>query len=238
MTPFKKVLHNDTVRRVLCWLGAQYIRLAYATGRWTVVGGESPRRFWDDGKPFILCFWHGRLLMMPYCWDRRRPISMLISRHPDGQIIARTVGHFGIDTVAGSTTRGGAAALRTMLRALKTGGYVGITPDGPRGPRLRAGDGAVIVARLSGAPIIPATYGISRRRVLGTWDRFIFALPFGRGVLMWGDPIHVDRGADADALETARRQVEDGLNAITAEADRLCGCTPVEPAPVAGEAAS
>ena len=231
MTPFKKVLHNDTVRRVLCWLGAQYIRLAYATGRWTVVGGETPRRFWDDGKPFILCYWHGRSLMMPCCWGRRRPISMLISGHPDGQIAARTVGHFGIDTVAGSTTRGGAAALRTMLRTLKTGGYVGITPDGPRGPRMRAGDGAVIVARLSGAPIIPATYGISRRRVLGTWDRFIFALPFGRGVLMWGDPIHVDRGADADALETARRQVEDRLNAITAEADRLCGCTPVEPAP-------
>ncbi len=113
-----------------------------------------------------------------------------------------------------------------------------MTPDGPRGPRMRAGDGAVTVARLSGAPIIPATYGISRRRVLGTWDRFIFALPFGRGGLLWGDPIHVDRGADADALEAARRQVEDGLNAITAEADRLCGCTPVEPASVAGEAAS
>ncbi len=238
MTPFKKVLRNDTVRRVLCWLGAQYIRLAYATGRWTVVGGESPRRFWDDGKPFILCFWHGRLLMMPYCWDRRRPISMLISQHPDGQIITRTVGHFGIDTVAGSTTRGGAAALRTMLRTLKTGGYVGITPDGPRGPRMRAGDGAVIVARLSGAPIIPAAYGVSRRRVLGTWDRFVFAWPFGRGVLVWGDPIHVPRGADVDALEAARRQVEDRLNADTAEADRLCGCAPVEPAPVAGEAAS
>ncbi len=238
MTPFKKTLRNDTVHRVLCWLGAQYIRFAYVTGRWTVVGGASPRRLWDDGKPFILCFWHGRLLMMPYCWDRRVPISMLISSHPDGQIIARTVGHFGIRTVAGSKAHGGAAALRTLVRTLKAGGCVGITPDGPRGPRMRASDGVITVARLSGAPIIPATYGISRRRVLGTWDRFIFALPFGRSVLMWGDPIHVDRGADADALETARRQVEDGLNAITAEADRLCGCTPVEPAPVAGEAAS
>ena len=138
MTPFKKTLRNDTVRRVLCWLGAQYIRLAHATGRWTVVGGETPRRFWDAGKPFILCFWHGRLLMMPYCWDRRRPISVLISQHPDGQILARTVGHFGIDTVAGSTTRGGTAALRTLLKTLKAGAYVGITPDGPRGPRAAA----------------------------------------------------------------------------------------------------
>ncbi len=91
------------------------------------MGGESPRRFWDAGKPFILCFWHGRLLMMPYCWDRRRSISVLISQHPDGQILARTVGHFGIDTVAVSATRGGAAALRTLLRTLKAGRYVGIT---------------------------------------------------------------------------------------------------------------
>ena len=59
--------------------------------------------------------------MMPYCWDRRRPISMLISRHPDGQIVARTVGHFGIDTVSGSTTRGGTAALLTPLRSLMAG---------------------------------------------------------------------------------------------------------------------
>ena len=238
MAPFKKTLRNDTVRRVLCWLGAQYIRLAHATGRWTVVGDQIPRRFWDAGKPFILCFWHGRLLMMPYCWDRRRPISVLISQHPDGQILARTVGHFGIDTVAGSTTRGGASALRALLKTLKAGAYVGITPDGPRGPRMRAGDGVITVARPSGAPIVPVAYGINRRRVLGTWDRFGLALPFGRGVLVWGDPIHVPRDADADARETARRQVEDRLNAVTAAADRLCGCTPVEPAPVAGETAS
>ena len=176
--------------------------------------------------------------MMPYCWDRRRPISVLISQHPDGQILARTVGHFGIDTVAGSTTRGGASALRALLKTLKAGAYVGITPDGPRGPRMRAGDGVITVARLSGAPIIPVAYGISRRRVLGTWDRFVVAWPFGRGVLVWGDPIHVARDADADARETARRQVEDRLNAVTAAADRLGGCTPVEPAPVAGETAS
>ena len=69
MRPLKTFLRNQTVRRFLCWLGAQYIRLVHATGTWSVAGGEIPRRFWSEGKPFIACFWHGRLLMMPYTWQ-------------------------------------------------------------------------------------------------------------------------------------------------------------------------
>ncbi len=230
MPPVKKFLANDTVRRVLCWLGSLYIRLIFASGRWTVTGGETPRQLWARGEPFILCFWHARLLMMPYCWDRATPIHMLISEHRDGQIIARTVGHFGIDTVAGSSTRGGASALRAMLKALKAGRCVGITPDGPRGPRMRASDGVVTVARLSGVPILPATYAVSRYRLLATWDRFLIAWPFARGSIVWGQPIRVPRDADEAAIEAARRRVEATLNAITAEADAACGLPPVEAA--------
>ena len=94
--------------------------------------------------------------MMPYCWNPQKTIYMLISQHRDGQLIARTVGHFGIKTAAGSSSRGGARALRTMVKALSKGEYVGITPDGPRGPRRRARDGIVRVARLFGVPVIPA----------------------------------------------------------------------------------
>ena len=236
MRPLKRVLQSETVRWFFCWFAAHYIRLVRHTGRWTMVGGEIPQKFWDAGKPFILAFWHGRLLMMPYCWDHRRTIYMLISQHRDGQLIARTVGHFGIRTAAGSTTRGGAQALRAMVKALANGDYVGVTPDGPRGPRMRASDGIVSVARLSGVPVIPVAYGITRGRFLNSWDRFLVAWPFGRGVIVWGEPIHVDRHAEGDASEAARRQVEDGLNAVTRQADRLTGRTPVEPAPVAASA--
>ena len=103
---------------------------------------------------------------------------------------------------------------------------------------MRATDGVVALARLSGAPIIPVTYGTDRRRVLSTWDRFIVALPFGRGVLVWGEPIHVPADAGADDLEAVRRQVEATLNEITADADRWCGCQPIEPAATAEGAAS
>lgn len=234
----KRLLKNEGLRRFLCWVGALYIRLVCNTNRWEVVRGDIPQAFWRDGKPFILCFWHGRLLMMPHSWERDRQIHMLISQHRDGKLIANTVRHFGIKWLAGSSSKGGAQALRTMLKAIKSGEWVGITPDGPRGPRMRASEGIINVARLAGVPIIPATFSTSGGAVLNTWDRFLVARPFGRGVIVWGDPIEVDRHAPPDALEDARRRVEEGLNAITEEADRLTGRTPVKPAPLEPEAAA
>jgi len=226
----KRIGKSEGLRGLLCWLGSLYIRLAYATGRWQVVGGETANRLWDQGQPFILAFWHGRILMMPKVWRGTVPIHMLISQHRDGQLIARTVSHFGIDTVAGSSTRGGTAALRSMLKFLKSGECVGITPDGPKGPRMRASGGIVNVARMAGVPILPATFATSRRRLLGSWDRFAVALPFSRGVFVWGDAITVPKTATAEELDALRLAVEAGLNAITVEADRRVGQGTPEPA--------
>lgn len=235
---FKRIGRNETVRAILCWLAAQYIRLCHVTGSWRVVRGEIPRALWDGDRPFILCFWHGRLMMMPYCWDYRRSIHTLTSDHPDGRLIARITAPFGLKTVVGSATRGGAGALRRLTRLMNAGSSVGITPDGPRGPRMRARPGAAMLARLSGAPMVPVTYGVASRRLLRTWDRFVLPRPFSRGVIVWGEPIAVPADADSTALEAARQRLEDSLNAITAEADGLCGTEAVEPAaePAAAEA--
>lgn len=229
MGPIKRILKSDRVRNALCWIGSLYIRLVYFTSRWQVIGGEQARHYWDQGKPFILAFWHGRILLMPYCWRRGVPIHMLISQHRDGQIIARTVSHFGIDTVAGSSSKGGSAALRQMLKALKGGECVGITPDGPRGPRMRASEGIAQVARMAGVPVIPCGFSTVRRKALGSWDRFIIAWPFTRGVFVWGQPLTIAPGGDVDQF---RQQIEDALTQVTQDADRLTGHDPVEPAPL------
>lgn len=161
---------------------------------------------------------------------------MLISQHPDGQIIARTVGHFGIDTVEGSTTRGGTGAVRAIRRVLDDGGWVGVTPDGPRGPRMRASIGAINLARLSGVSILPLAFSTKRGRVLGSWDRFMLPFPFSKGALVWGDPIDVDRDMTDDALEAIRLELEKRLTAVTDQADEICGRLPIEPAPIGAEA--
>lgn len=150
-------------------------------------------------------------------------MHMLISAHPDGQIIADAVTYFGVDSIAGSTSRGGSAALRTMLKRLKAGDCVGITPDGPRGPAMTASTGIVNIARLAGVPILPITYATSRRRMLATWDRFHLPWPFGRGVYLWGEPIKLAEELDEAGLECARCLVETRMVEMVCEAERRVG---------------
>ncbi len=229
----KRVLGSRAVRATACALGAAYIRFVHATTRWTVVGGEAPARLWDDGRPFILAFWHGRILMMPYSWRRSVRMNMLISRHRDGDLIADTIGYFGLGTVRGSSAKpgrekdkGALPALMAIVRKLKDGECAGVTPDGPRGPRMRASEGIVAIARLSGAPIVPCAWATRRRVVLGSWDRFVVALPFTRGAFVWGEPIAVPPDARGPALDAARRAVEESLNAVTRAADERVGLSP------------
>src|SRR5262249_56691084 len=134
-------------------------------------GAEGGGGVAGGGRWFMVAFWHGQLLMMPLAWHRLVPFHMLVSGHPDGRIIAGAMTYFGIETIAGSTRRGGSAAFRTMLKCLKEGACVGITPDGPRGPAMNASLGIVNVARRAQVPILPIAYATSRRRAPATWDR-------------------------------------------------------------------
>ncbi|WP_296999133.1 MULTISPECIES: lysophospholipid acyltransferase family protein [unclassified Thalassospira] len=223
------------MRSTLCWLAASYVRLMRTTGRWRTEGGDHPAHYLTEGKPFIVAFWHQRLLMMPYTWRSvggDRPFNMLISSHRDGEIISRTIARFDIKTIAGSTGKGkgGAAALRQILKALKAGEVVGMTPDGPRGPRMRASDGIIQAARMAGVPIFPLTYSASNRKVIQSWDRFILPLPFSRGVFHWGDPIFVDRKLDEENMEAKRVELENALTELTQKTDQSLGLDVIPPA--------
>jgi lysophospholipid acyltransferase (LPLAT)-like uncharacterized protein len=231
----KRLLRSAPFVRVVANAIAFYIRLVGATSRWQTIGAEQPRRFWDADKPFIGVFWHGRLLMMPLAWTTRHTMRVLISQHRDGELIARTMDPFGIGTIrgsgakAGKKDKGGRAALRSILEALKQGEYVTFTPDGPRGPRMRVSTGVIAAARLARVPILPATYAVARRRVINSWDRFLLPWPFNRGVFLWGEPIDVYSNKTETAEQAAQR-VEAIMNALCAQADRLCGQSPIEPA--------
>lgn len=229
----RRILRSPRLRRFLCWAIQLYIRFVYLTNRWTVDGAELPRQLRRQGRSFILAFWHGRLLMIPMAWQRLAPMHMLISAHRDGRIIADAVTYFGVHSIPGSTRRGGLAALRTMLKRLEEGECVGITPDGPRGPAMRASGGIVNTARLAGVPIVPIVFATSRRRVLRSWDQFHLALPFGRGVFLWGEPIEIDRELDEAGFEHARMLVETRMNELAAEADRRVGHGAPLPAAIA-----
>jgi len=226
----KRVAKSANGQRVLAWLAAHYVRFVAATTRWRV-DDTGLRRVTDLGEPGILAFWHGRLLMMPIAWKGRpRPFHMMISEHRDGALIARTIAHMNIRTTGTDSKNGGLAALREMKRRMDDGGWVGITPDGPRGPRMRAKPGAIKLSQLAGRPVVPVSLGMSRRRLLGAWDRFLVALPFGRGTIIFGEPMRVPRITDTDTLDRLRGELEDRLNELTARADADCGVATVNPA--------
>ncbi len=235
MPMIKRLGRSRAVQRLVGLIASLYIRLVHLTGRWHHHNDAPLRDIIASGKPLIVAFWHGRLLMIPALRVRERPAVVLISRHRDGALIASAMPRFGIETIRGSSSRGGDVALRQLLRRIREGYAACITPDGPRGPRMRASPGIIHLARLSGAAIVPVTYGVSRRRVLKSWDRFIVALPFSRGVFCWGNPIRIARDCDEDGIEQARLKLEDTLNRLSAEADRLCGQDPIEPAAAAKE---
>lgn len=209
-----------------------YIRLVYATSRWTVTGREHVAAAETGGKGVILAFWHGRLLMAAAIRrETGRRVYMLISAHRDGEIIARGVSGFGIEFIRGSAAnpdkpgknKSGASAIAQMLAALETGAVVGFTPDGPKGPAGRVKPGVVRLAQMSGAPIVPAAYSISRGRHMKSWDRFLLAAPFSRGYYVAGAPIRVPADADAQMRERLRLEVEAALAAVTADADKRAG---------------
>lgn len=226
----KRLTRKPAVRNFLVWLGAVYILSVRHTTRWRVEGDDAAAGLWVAGKPFILAFWHGRLLLMTVYWQRKVPMNMLISQSADGELIARTIGRIGISAIRGSSKRGGALAVRSMVKVARAGECIGFTPDGPRGPRMHASSGIIDVARLSGLPILPVTLSTRRHRVLNSWDRFCVPLPFSRGIIRWGTPLEVARDADAAVCEAARADLEANLVALTDAADRACGRDPVQPA--------
>lgn len=167
--------------------------------------------------------------MIPNAWVYSAPVSILISQHRDGVFISRTLRHLGVGTIAGSSSRGGGNALIAMVRALKRGEYIGITPDGPRGPRMRVAPGAISAAKLSGALLLPVTFAAVRSRVFSSWDRFLLPYPFTRGIVRIGDPVEVPRDADESLSEQIRQDLERTLIDLTMALDEELGREPITP---------
>jgi lysophospholipid acyltransferase (LPLAT)-like uncharacterized protein len=206
------------VLRIVPWLAAALMSCLYRLLRVVHVNAAYPEGCFASGKRIIVAFWHGRLLMMPFLYpDHSRAI--LISQHRDGEYISRIATILGSQVIRGSATRGGVRAFKQMVRALKNGLTIVITPDGPKGPRAKVKSGVIELAKLGGAPIVPVSFSASRRRFLNSWDAFLLPLPFSRAVYVWGEPIYVDRMASKVEMAKYQELLEERLDLLTMEAD-------------------
>ena len=213
-------LKDKILLAIVPLFGSLALRLLSLTIRKKTLYSERFQKSRDQGQPVIGAFWHQRLLMMPFL-PRPGRTGMLISQHRDGEFIARAIKFLGIDSVRGSTTRGSLSALRGMDRYYREGGNLAITPDGPQGPKHVVQMGVIELARLTGSPIFPLTYGASRKWVLNNWDHFIVPIPFCRIAYIWGEPVWVPGDSKREEMEEKRLLLQDRLRKITEEADRI-----------------
>jgi lysophospholipid acyltransferase (LPLAT)-like uncharacterized protein len=196
--------------RLLPLLAAGFIRTLRATLRLRHHGDAAMREMEQASEHFILAFWHRHLLLMPYAY-RGRGITVLISASRDGERIARTVARFGIAAARGSSSRGGAAGLRELVRRAREGWDLAFTPDGPRGPACRVQPGVVVAAAMTGLPILPVGYAASREKRLRSWDGFVVPLPGARVEFVYGSRFAVSRD---DQVEERAAELEGVLRGL------------------------
>jgi len=188
-------------------LGVPVVRLLGWTWRIRVINGDrSVERLRRERRPIVFALWHGDMLPLLY-QHRREGVSVLISEHRDGELIARVAQSLGFRTVRGSTTRGASRALVGLARELRDGHDIAVTPDGPRGPARSFAPGALIAAQRARAPVIAVGMAAKRAWRLASWDRFVVPKPFSRVCIAYSDPVLLDaQNPRAAAQETARFQ--------------------------------
>lgn len=184
--------------------GTGVIRALAATWRYRTIDEAEMLRLRAEKTPILFALWHGE--MLPLLWHHRdQGVAVLVSEHKDGEIIARILHRMGYALVRGSTSRGAGRALLGLVRVLKDGNDVAITPDGPRGPRHKFAPGAVVAAHRAGAAILPTVAHVDRFWKLSTWDGFIVPKPFARITIAYGPPTFVAASSPREAAEEAPR---------------------------------
>ena len=197
-------MNGKAVRIALsAWLGLAAVRLLGMTWRITRHNDAGWRALRAAGKNYVMAVWHGE--MLPAIWAHRgEGMVALVSEHSDGEIIARVIAGIGFGASRGSTTRGGARALLTLIRALESGLTAAFTPDGPRGPRHELQPGLLAAAKRAGVPIVLIGVAVNRYWQFRSWDQFLLPKPFARVSLAYSNPAVVDPDAVDVSAEVPR----------------------------------
>lgn len=200
---------------IAAWAGAGGIRLLAATWRFEIVDAPEYTAARAAGEHFIFAFWHAGLLPLAV-HHRGEGVAVLVSRHRDGELMARVIEQLGYVTARGSSTRGGEAGVREMLAWAARGRSLGITPDGPRGPAEKVKDGLVYLAARTEFRIVPLVVAVRPVWALRSWDRFRVPKPFARVRISHGAPLRMDLSG-SDGLERARAVFEEVLTRLARE---------------------
>jgi len=204
-----------TRERLLALTGTTILKTLFLTLRLRIEDRSGVLKE-DAGSPVIVCFWHNRILGITFAFDRIYPkkragVTVLTSPSKDGEILAQLVGAFGMKAVRGSSSRRGSRALLELVKLIRSGRDIAITPDGPRGPRYSLGPGIILLAQTTGTRIVPAHASFSRCVRMKTWDGFIIPLPFSKVSVTIDEALAIPAELTVEEFETKRQNLEDLL---------------------------
>jgi lysophospholipid acyltransferase (LPLAT)-like uncharacterized protein len=210
------------------WSGVHAVlfRLAelwLASCRFTVVEQDAIRPLLEPGYPAIIALWHASLIYTLFCF-RHHPAVIMVSGSSDGEWVARSLNSWGQIPMRGSKHKGGLRTVKEMARIMRQQGCnAGIVADGSKGPARIAQKGAVVLAKETGAPMVPTGFAAKPAFRFNSWDRTILPFPGSKVVMVYGQPISVPPDARGIQIEESRKNLEDSLNEATRLAKEIIG---------------
>jgi|GEM_PF-106023 len=196
-----------------------YLAIVHSSRSQRVVGADHAERQLAGGQPFLPCYWHQQsVFCIGYLLELQRRglnLGFLVSPSEDGAIGAKVFESVGARAIRGSSTRTGAQALRDIYLAVKQEGLsIATTPEGPRGPAFEFKQGWIMLAQLTGAPLLPLAYACDRAWRFKSWDRFFVPKPFARIVVAVGEPREVPKRLGAEEMAVLQEEMTDRMNAL------------------------
>jgi len=190
------------------------------TLRLKVQGDEKISRIKESGRTIIFAVWHGDLWLPTYHLKDEGYVA-LVSPSTDGEYIGRTLSKLGWKVIRGSTSRGGARSLLKLIKELRSGNDIAITPDGPRGPFHEVKPGIIYLAQKTDSVIIPVGVAIDKKKVFNSWDEFSLPYPFSKATLVYGEEIEIGADIESNQFEEYSRLIKEKINQTIEEAEEL-----------------
>lgn len=209
-------MKNILYKYIMPPIGFMLIFFINITLKVRLINREAEDKLKNRGQNRIYSFWHGRLFYFPYLYRWQSQYSILVSPSIDGEIISRILNIFGFSTIRGSSYKSGREAFWRLADTIKNEKSVVIIGDGSRGPRYKLQKGIICLAKITGMPVVPMTFSAKNKKTFSTWDSFIIPYPFTRAVVIYGEPLYVQRD---DTVEDKRMELETRLNDIMRKAD-------------------
>ncbi len=217
----KKIIKNFFIQKFLALIVVIYIFIVKVTSTTNYENIDIPKYYWKNNKSFILAFWHNQLLTISFAWKNEKKINILASGHSDGRFGAIVGKYFRLNNISTSKLSKG-ISLRPVFEILNSKNYLGITPDGPRGPKEKVSEGIIKIAKISKTPIIPIGFWSSKNFTLNSWDSFLITLPFSKCNFVWGEEITIPNNINDDELINYQNILEKKINECIKKAKNNC----------------